>query len=95
MDKMTMEEFEKMCLVNNKNVVRHWDYDSFQLHCVKCGSNKCYAVNDMTFHEGRGGGCETCGWGADVSEINGSITIKCGGCGNAMTLITSGDIESN
>lgn len=93
MEKMSMEEFQKMCLGSDKNIVKHWNYESFKLTCMKCASEKCYAINDLTFREGWGGGCPTCGFGADVGEIEGYLTIKCDSCGNAMTVITDKDFR--
>jgi translation initiation factor 2 beta subunit (eIF-2beta)/eIF-5 len=92
MESMSFEEFTKKCLTTDKNVVKDWNYEAFGITCKKCGSDKCYAINDLTFREGTGGGCETCGYGADTGEVEGFITIKCGECGNAMSVITGKEI---
>lgn len=91
---MSLEEFEKMCLESDKTIVREWNYAAFKITCMKCGSEKCYAINDLTFRGGTGGGCETCGYGADVGEVKGYITIKCGSCGNAMNVINGKEVRT-
>ena len=85
--KMTLKEFKKYCLENATNIVKTWDNNLFKLTCAKCGSKKVYVVNDVDISTGCGTPQTGC-W----TDRDGSITVKCTNCGNAMILLKAEDI---
>lgn len=73
--KMTLEEFRETAKENPQGFM-------FDILCLKCGSSNV-ALEIFGECEGTGGGCETCGYGADADQEL-SVLFKCKICGNAF-----------
>lgn len=77
----TLEEFKKMARKESGNILDKWDYNQFQIKCMKCGSDKCAFINTLKANLS----CPTCMY-PDVYKY-GAVVIKCISCGNAITII--------
>lgn len=81
-EKMTLEEFKKMCETEDYNVVNEWDIEHFKIKCVKCNSEDVL----LFFREEAGCmGSEYTGYMRAFNHDNGMI-VKCKSCGNAMNV---------
>ena len=81
-EKMTLEEFKKMCEKEDYNVVDSWDISHFKIKCSKCDSEDVLVF----FREESGAmGSEYTGYMRAFNHDNGMI-VKCKSCGNAMNL---------
>ena len=57
----------------------------FEVKCLKCKSTQVGFIIDGNAYGFDGGGCDTCGYGADSGTVNIEFIFKCADCGNAFT----------
>ena len=86
-EKMSIKEFREYCKKSDNNIVKKFDKTRFELICKKCKSKNTFIINTLDIEVE--GGCPTCGsW----LEKEGAIIIKCGDCGNAITILNGEDL---
>lgn len=86
-EQMNMKEFKKYCEEHDDNLVTKWDYDKFEIRCVKCNSTNVKIVDNVEYNEGAS--CPTCGYD---SYTSGRIIIKCFNCGGGMQVLNMEDL---
>jgi len=73
MESISFKKFEELYM----KPVRRWDFSKFLILCKKCGSNKVEYANTI----------EVCaGYYEGEIERDGSLVVKCHGCGNAFRI---------
>jgi len=81
-EKMSLEEFKKMCYEEDYNIVEAWDFKRFKVTCMDCGSDEIQLASEP--REGAMGS-EYTGWMSGFHS-EGGLLVKCIKCGKAMSI---------